>query len=120
MIMQKRVPACERYPRGYGLAWVDWLTNEGVCYPIPLNWLLCLGRKLLILLKVPPWSRSISPALAREKQATKDQRSYAETYRVSAERWKERCVRTDRVLERLADLFVERLEKGKKNTNGEG
>lgn len=27
------------YPTGYGLCWIDWVTAEAVCYPIPFNWL---------------------------------------------------------------------------------
>ena len=41
----------ERYPRGYGMAWLDFERNAAVCYPIPLNvvmraaylaWVWCL------------------------------------------------------------------------------
>lgn len=40
----------QKYPRWYGLAWIDFERNAAVCYPIPLNiiartvylaWLFC-------------------------------------------------------------------------------
>ena len=32
-----RIHEGETYPRWYGLAWIDFVRCEAVCYPIPLN-----------------------------------------------------------------------------------
>ena len=51
MRIRKLIWQGERYPRGYGMAWLDFQRNAAVCYPIPLNvivraaylvWVWCL------------------------------------------------------------------------------
>ena len=51
MRLRKDIWQGERYPRGYGMAWLDFVRNSAVCYPIPLNvvmraaylaWVWCL------------------------------------------------------------------------------
>lgn len=60
MKLQKRIDRGERAPVGYGLAWYDAIMDQGVCYPIPLNWFMCFSRRALRFLCVPPWSRRVS------------------------------------------------------------
>ena len=44
--LRKFIHEGERYPRGYGHAWVDYDFNVAVCYPIPLNIILSCARNL--------------------------------------------------------------------------
>jgi hypothetical protein len=37
MTLRRLIWQGERYPRGYGMAWLDYQRNAAVCYPIPLN-----------------------------------------------------------------------------------
>ncbi len=57
MKIQKRLDPGTMVPRGYGLAWHDWINCENVYYPIPLNWVMCYLRKIHRFLVCPPWSR---------------------------------------------------------------
>jgi hypothetical protein len=50
-VIRKLIWRGERYPKGYGVAWLDYQRNAAVCYPIPLNvvmraaylaWVRCL------------------------------------------------------------------------------
>lgn len=50
-MIRKLIWQGERYPRGYGMAWLDYDRNAAVCYPIPFNvvmravylaWVWCL------------------------------------------------------------------------------
>ena len=50
-------------PKWYGLAYVDWDTDSIVCYPIPLNWIICYADKFVIWLKRPPIDNSFRLAL---------------------------------------------------------
>ena len=46
MKIAKEVLEGERYPKGYGLAWRDFSRRVSICYPVPLNLILNLLRRL--------------------------------------------------------------------------
>lgn len=50
-MIRKLIWQGQKFPRGYGMAWLDYRRNAAVCYPIPLNvvmravylvWVWCL------------------------------------------------------------------------------
>lgn len=51
--MRKIIREGEKYPRGYGLAYIRYWLDEAVCYPIPLNVLVALLYRLKWWLKSP-------------------------------------------------------------------
>ena len=51
MAFVKRIREGALIPRGYGVAWWDWLSCEGICLPIPLNVLASTARRGLIWLR---------------------------------------------------------------------
>jgi hypothetical protein len=53
LMLQRVIMGGERVPRGYGIAYRDFLMDAVVCYPVPLNWLVRWGRDLARRLKVP-------------------------------------------------------------------
>ena len=53
-MLAKRIREGERYPRGYGLAWFDVTMLQGVCYPVPLNWVVWVWRGIMDALREPP------------------------------------------------------------------
>jgi hypothetical protein len=40
-------------PRGFGVAWIDWQTDNAVCMPMPLNVLAAAGRRAWTWVKFP-------------------------------------------------------------------
>lgn len=55
--MKKLVNQGDYMPRGYGLAWLCATSTQGVCYPIPLNWLFRWIRDLYFFLARGPKRR---------------------------------------------------------------
>lgn len=51
MRLARRISEGEILPRFYGQAYLDWPTGESVCYPIPLNFLVSIERRIRIRLK---------------------------------------------------------------------
>lgn len=45
--------SCES-PKFYGLAYWDFMRRYAVCYPIPLNWVVWIGRELWFRIKSTP------------------------------------------------------------------
>ena len=52
--MRKEIKEHECTPDWYGVAWVDMSRNIGVCYPIPVNFIMGWGRCFLVILKRGP------------------------------------------------------------------
>jgi len=44
MRISKRVPQGVEVPRFYGIAYWDYWSDYGVCYPVPLNLMVRIGR----------------------------------------------------------------------------
>jgi hypothetical protein len=48
----KRIRPAEMLPAFYGIAWRDWLRDEAICLPVPLNVLARLARAGWVWLRV--------------------------------------------------------------------
>ncbi len=53
MSMRRLVYQGERYPKGYGMARLDYPRNAAVCYPIPLNVVMRLAYVLWVWCLMP-------------------------------------------------------------------
>jgi hypothetical protein len=51
MKLQKRIQHGQVIPFFYGIAWKDWVSNEAVCYPVPVNMLVAVSRSFFIWMK---------------------------------------------------------------------
>lgn len=73
--LARRVRPGEMAPRFYGLAYIDWMKDDYVCYPVPLNFLVSIGRRI--------WARAKHgiPGIDEERTAIY-QRGWAHGYRV--------------------------------------
>lgn len=43
-------------PKGYGIAWRDFIRNRAICFPIPFNWFAKWGREFWRFLMIPKYS----------------------------------------------------------------
>ena len=58
----------ERIPRGYGIAYYDYVKNEAVCYLIPFNLLINFLRKIywrIISPSFPKWEEELYKSYGR-------------------------------------------------------
>lgn len=53
MPIRREVGALEVVPFGYGIAWRRWDRHTSVCYPIPLNLVARLARRVWVSVKLP-------------------------------------------------------------------
>jgi len=51
MNIRKTVNPGELLPAWYGVAWIDYMRNQAVCYPVPLNLLAALVRCVYMFAK---------------------------------------------------------------------
>lgn len=63
MILIRRINSGNKYPRGYGLYYVDHYLDQAVCLPIPLNLIARAARELYFWLVVG-WRRGKFPTCA--------------------------------------------------------
>lgn len=59
----------ERAPRGYGVCYFDMCLYKKVCCPMPFNWLVGAWNRILPMLAVPFFVRSIVKSHHRELRA---------------------------------------------------
>jgi hypothetical protein len=46
-------------PDWYGIAYIDYMRNKAICYPVGLNWLVWLFRELHYIIKYTPISNKL-------------------------------------------------------------
>ena len=66
---ERRLAEGERAPFWWGRSYYDPLTNEVICHPIPLNWIVALVRDLYWRVSKgyrAVWERQLSKALSDE------------------------------------------------------
>lgn len=52
--LQLEVEAGHMLPFWYGLSWWSTMKSVGVCYPIPINWIMWVVREVYWYIKVTP------------------------------------------------------------------
>lgn len=75
MKLVKRCKEMEIISPFYGVAWVDWLSRDTVCMPVPLNLIAALARGAWIYLRHGYRSVPVSPRDAYH-QGRKDAKKY--------------------------------------------
>lgn len=59
MVIREETLVGQELPRFYGVAWYDNVKRVAVCYPVPFNWLMWLGREVwLMLIRTPETKRA--------------------------------------------------------------
>ena len=54
ILTSQQIAKGQRFPRGYGFAWYDFILDVRLAYPIPFNWILRWIRDLYFLLAKGP------------------------------------------------------------------
>ena len=49
-----RISQGEEIPRGYGIAYRDYVRDIAICYPIIINWIVWIFRELYIRISITP------------------------------------------------------------------
>jgi hypothetical protein len=59
--MKKIVKRGEMCPPFYGVAWVDYVQDQAVCYPLPLNRIVALLRDFFLWLRFGHIAKTANP-----------------------------------------------------------
>jgi hypothetical protein len=57
-----RIAEGQKIPRFYGIAHWEIETYSGVAYPMPLHWLVCLGRRIYYWAQQGTWEKELKRA----------------------------------------------------------
>ena len=85
---RKVIAEGEMIPRGYGIAYRDFIDYTRVCYPLPLNWIVRGWTAVAKFLKLPPmteWEQNQAD-LAQQQYQKGKQAGYSEAVRMIDER----------------------------------
>lgn len=95
----------ERYPWWYGHSYTDWSRKVTVLHPIPLNWLVRVGRNLVAFLQRPRMKDWISEYMLKRRMEIWDD-GYQRGKRVGyTEGYMDHKEETEKKIEKLINKY---------------